>query len=54
MNLKECQRLQVCRFKSGTSVSSVAGILVSTIIVGFALVIITVFASFALLVKINK
>jgi hypothetical protein len=54
MNLKECQRLQVCRFKSGASVSSVAGILVSTIIVGFALVIITVFASFALLVKINK
>jgi hypothetical protein len=54
MNPKECQGLQVCRFKSEASVSSVAGILVSTIIVGFALVFITVFASFAFLVKIYK
>jgi hypothetical protein len=33
------QRLQVCRFKSGASVSSVADILILTIIVGFALLV---------------
>jgi len=51
MNLKECQRLQIGCFESKLSVNSFGGILISTIIVGFALIIITIFASFALLVK---
>jgi len=51
MNLKEYQRLQVGFFESKARVNSFGGILISTIIVGFALIIITIFASFALLVK---
>jgi hypothetical protein len=51
MNLKECQRLQVSRLEPGASVSSFGGILISTVIMGFALIIITIFASFALLDK---
>ena len=46
MNLKEGQRLQVSRFESGASFSSFGGILISTIIVGLALVIITIIALF--------
>jgi hypothetical protein len=52
MNLKECQRLQVSRLEPGASVSSFGGILISTVIMGFALIIITILASFALLDKI--
>jgi hypothetical protein len=51
MNLKECQRLQVSRSEPGGSVSSFGGILISTIIMGFALIIITIFASFTVLDK---
>jgi len=51
MNLKACQRLQVSRFESGAEVNSFGGVLISTMIVGFALIIITVFASFSLLGK---
>jgi hypothetical protein len=51
MNPQECQRLQVGRCESGARVSSFGGILVSTIIMGFALLIITIFASFTLLDK---
>lgn len=51
MNLKERQRLQVSRCESAASINSFGGILISTIIVGFALIIITIFASFALLDK---
>ncbi len=49
MNLKEYQRLQVSRFESRAGVSGFGGILLSTLIVGFALIVITIFASFALL-----
>jgi hypothetical protein len=51
MNLQEYQRLQVSRWDSRVSVSSFGSILISTIIVGFALIMITIFASFALLIK---
>jgi hypothetical protein len=51
MNPQECRRLQVGRGESGAIVSSFGGILVSTIIMGFALIIITIFASFTLLDK---
>jgi hypothetical protein len=51
MNLQEYQRLQVSRWDSGVTVSSFGSILISTIIVGVALVMITIFASFALLIK---
>jgi hypothetical protein len=51
MNLKECQRLQVRRLEPGGSVSSFGGIFISSIIMGFALIIITIFASFTLLDK---
>jgi hypothetical protein len=53
MNLEKCQRLQVYHYKPEAGISSVAGILISTIIMGFALVIITVYASIALLVNHN-
>ena len=49
MNLKEYQRLHVSRFEPNADVSSFGGILLSTIIVGFALIVIAIFASFALL-----
>ncbi len=51
MNPPEWQRLQVGRWESGVKVSSFGSILVSTIIMGFALIIITVIASFTLLDK---
>ena len=51
MHLKEYQRLQVGYFESKENVNSFGGILISTIIVGVALIIITIFASFALLGK---
>jgi len=51
MDLKECQRLQVSRSEPGGSVSSFGSIFISTIIMGFALIIITIFASFALFDK---
>jgi len=51
MNLKQCQRFQVSGFEPGGSVSSFGGVLISTIIMGFVLIIITIFASFALLDK---
>jgi hypothetical protein len=51
MNLKEYQGLQVSRLEPRGNVSSFGGILISTIIMGFALLIITIFASFALLDK---
>jgi hypothetical protein len=51
MNLQEYQRLHVSRWESGVSVSSFGNILISTIILGFALIMITIFASFALLIK---
>ena len=43
MNLKERQGLQVGRSDPGGSVSSFGGILISTIIMGFTLLIITIF-----------
>jgi hypothetical protein len=51
MDLKEYQRLQVNRFETRASVSSFGGVLISTMIMGLALIIITIFASFALLNK---
>ena len=51
MNLKERQGLQVSRSEPGGSVSSFGGILISTLIMGFALLIITIFASLTLLDK---
>ena len=51
MNPKECQGLPVSRGESGANVSSFGGVLISTLIMGFALVIITIFASFTLLGK---
>jgi hypothetical protein len=51
MNPKECQRLPVSRCESGANVSSFGDVLISTVIMGFALAIITVFASFTLLGK---
>ena len=51
MNPKECQRLPVSCCESGANVSSFGGVLISTMIMGFALVIITVFASFTLIGK---
>jgi hypothetical protein len=51
MNLKEYQRLHVSRFEPKTEVSSFGAVLISAFIVGFALIIITIFASFALFNK---
>ena len=51
MNLQKFQGLQVSRWDSRVSVSSFGNILISAIIVGFALIMITIFASFALLIK---
>jgi hypothetical protein len=51
MNLKACQGLQFSRFASGPGVSGLAGMLISTMIVGLALIIITILASFSLLSK---
>ncbi len=51
MNHLELQRLQVGRCEFGGGVSSFGSMLVSTIIMGFALIIITIIASFALLDK---
>jgi hypothetical protein len=51
MNLQEFQSLQMSRWDSRVSVSSFGNILISTIIVGFALIMITIFASFSLLIK---
>ena len=44
MNLKACQGLQFSRSESGARVSSFGGMLISTMIVGFALIIITILA----------
>jgi hypothetical protein len=49
MNLKEYQRLHVSRFEPRAGVSSFGGILLSTIIMGFALIVISIFASCELL-----
>jgi len=51
MNLSECQRLQVSRCESGVRAISFGGILISTMIVGFALIMITIYASFACFFK---
>jgi hypothetical protein len=51
MNLREYQRLQVSRGEPGASVSSFGGMIISTVIMGFALIIITIFASLTLLDK---
>jgi len=51
VNLPESQRLHVSRCESGVSVISFGGILISTMIVGFALIMITIYASFALFIK---
>jgi hypothetical protein len=51
MNLKEFQQLQVTRFEPKAEVSSFGGILISAFIVGFALIIITIIASFSLFSK---
>jgi hypothetical protein len=51
MDLKVCQGLHVRRFASGAGVSSFGGMLLSTMIVGLALIIITILASFSLIGK---
>jgi hypothetical protein len=51
MEIKEMQRLQVGHLASGADASNFGSVLISTIIVGFALIIIGIFASFALLIK---
>ena len=51
MHLKEGQKLQVRRFESGARVSGLGTLLISTIIMGFALIIITTVASVLLLIK---
>jgi hypothetical protein len=51
MNPQEYQSLQVSRWDSRVSVSSFGNVLISAIIVGFALLMITIFASFALITK---
>jgi hypothetical protein len=53
MNLTEYQRLQLNRFEPGAGVNSFGGILLSTLIVGFALIVIAIFASFSLCGKIR-
>ena len=51
MNPQEIHRIKVGHSLPEACVSNFGSVLVSTIIVGFALVIITIFASFALLIK---
>jgi hypothetical protein len=51
MNLKECQRFSVSRFEPRAGASSFGGILLSVVIMGIALIVITIFASFALFDK---
>ncbi len=51
MNLTEYQRFQVSRFEPRAGVDSFGGIILSTIIVGFALIVIAIFASFSLFDK---
>jgi hypothetical protein len=51
MNLKGYQSFQVSRFEPNAVVSSFGGILLSTIIVGFALILIAIYASFSLFDK---
>jgi hypothetical protein len=51
MNLQEYQRFHVNRFEANADVSSFGGILLSTIIVGFALIVIAIYASFSLFDK---
>jgi hypothetical protein len=51
MNPNEGQRLPVRRGEARAKASSFGGVLISTLIMGFALVMITVFASLILLGK---
>jgi hypothetical protein len=51
MNPQEIRRFQVGHSIPEACVSNFGGVLVSTIIVGFALIIISIFASFELLIK---
>ncbi|MGA9754869.1 MAG: hypothetical protein WBV23_06970 [Desulfobaccales bacterium] len=51
MNLQEVRRIQVGHSLPEACVSNFGSVLISAIIVGFALIIITIFASFELLVK---
>jgi hypothetical protein len=51
MNLTEYQRLQLSRFEPRAGASSFGGVLLSTIIVGCALIVIAIFASFSLFGK---
>jgi hypothetical protein len=51
MHLKECQRFYLSRSESRARVSGLGSILISTVIMGLALLIITTFASVALLFK---
>jgi hypothetical protein len=48
MNLKEYQSLQGIHFEPVARESSLGGVLFSAFIVGFALIIITIYASFTL------
>jgi hypothetical protein len=51
MNPNKGQRLPVRRGESRAEVSSFGGVLISTLVMGFALAMITVFASLTLLGK---
>jgi hypothetical protein len=51
MNPKACQGLRASRGEARAQVSSVGDVLLSTMIMGCALLVITVLASWALLVK---
>jgi len=51
MNLTEYQRFHVSRFEPRAGVDSFGGIILSTLIVGFALIVIAIFASFSLFNK---
>ena len=51
MNLTEYQRFHVSRFEPKAGVNSFGGIILSTIIVGFALIVVAIFASCSLFGK---
>jgi hypothetical protein len=51
MKLKACQKLHINFLEPEAEVNGLGGIIISTLIVGFALIIITIIASFTFIGK---